>query len=100
MAAVYVNGQKACSKGFRLKVDNVKPRLLLLRTSRSGGRDVVTLKVSESSTIMMVGRGVKWHRKVLAAHRLFVLRLPVPVGAATMIVSDRAGNKLVRHLRW
>ena len=99
-AVVYVYGHEACSKGLRLKVDNVRPRLLLLRTSRSAGRDAVTLKISERSTVTMTGRGVKWHRLVLAAHRLSVLRLPGGVRAATMIVADRAGNRVVRHLHW
>jgi hypothetical protein len=99
-AAVYVNGKQACSKGFRLKVDNVRPRLLLLRTSRAGGSDLVGLRVSERSTVTMAAPGLKWHRKTLAAQRLVVLRLPARVGAATLIVSDRAGNRLVRHMHW
>ena len=35
LAAVYLNGQQACSKTFRLRVDNVRPRLLMLGTSRA-----------------------------------------------------------------
>jgi hypothetical protein len=99
-AAVYVNGQQACSKGFRLKVDNVRPRLLLLRTSRGAGSDLLGLRVSERATVSLAAPGLKWHRKTLAAKRLVMLRIPARVGAATLIVSDRAGNRVVRHVHW
>lgn len=99
-AVVYVDGQQACAKGFRLKVDNIRPRLLRLATSRGVGGDVVTLKLSERSTVAITGRGLKWHRRVLAARRLSILRLSTHVNRATMIVTDRAGNRLVRRLNW
>lgn len=99
-AVVYVNGQQACEKGFRLKIDNVRPRLLLLSTSRNAGGDVLTLKISERSTITISGRGVKLHPRALAARRLSILRLPTRVARVTLVVTDRAGNRLVRHLHW
>jgi hypothetical protein len=100
-ALVYVNGQQACSRVFRLKVDNIRPRLLLLATSRKAGRDLVTLRVSEKSWVTIGSRGIKWpHPKVISAHRLSVLRLPARVRAAKLVVRDRAGNQVVRNLRW
>ena len=99
-AVVYVNGQQACAKGFRLKVDNVRPRLLLLATSRDAEGDVLTLMISDWSTITITGRGVKLHPRALAARRLTTLRLPTRVARATLVVSDRAGNRLIRRLHW
>ena len=101
-AAAFVNGQKACSKGFRLRIDNVRPRLLFLATSRSGGGVILTLRLSERSSVTTLGRrDVNWpRRKVLAGHRLFTFRFPSRVHAATMIVRDRAGNQRVRQLHW
>jgi hypothetical protein len=103
LAAVYLNGQKACSKGFRLRVDNVRPRLLLLATSRSGGRVVLGLRLSERSSITINGRrDVKWPSgKILAGRHRFTFRFPGGrVHAATLVVLDRAGNRLVRQLHW
>ena len=101
-AAVYVNGQEACSKGFRLRVDNVRPRLLFLATSRSGGRVILTLRLSERSAVTILGRrDVNWpHRKILAGRRLITFQFPSRVHTATMIIRDRAGNQLVRQLHW
>ncbi len=99
-AAVYLNGQQACSKAFRLKVDNVRPGLLSLATSRRAGRDLVTLRVSERSTVVMYGHGASLTHRVLPGRRLITLRLPANLVDATMILIDRAGNRLVRHLRW
>ncbi|HJQ48952.1 MAG TPA: hypothetical protein VJ838_00350 [Gaiellaceae bacterium] len=100
-AVVLVNGQQACSKSFRLRVDNVRPKLLTLATTRHGSQDWTSLRVSEKSWVTMAGHGVKWpHPTILSAHRLFILRLPARVHAATMVVRDRANNRLVRHLRW
>lgn len=101
-AAVFVNGKQACSKPFSFKVDNVRPRLLLLSTSRSGGTDLVTLRVSEKSGAQIVGRGAtkRPHPWVLSTHRLFVLREPGRVRVARLILTDRAGNRLVRRVTW
>jgi len=101
-AAVYLNGQEACSKGFRLRVDNVRPRLLFLATSRRRGRVILTLRLSERSSLTILGRrDVNWpHRKILAGRRLITFNFPSRVHAATMRVRDRAGNQLVRQLHW
>lgn len=101
-AAVFFDGQEACSKGFRLHVDNVRPRLLFLATSRSGGRAILRLRLSERSSITILGRrDVHWpRRKILAGRRRFTFRFPPRVHAAKMIVRDRAGNRLVRQLHW
>jgi hypothetical protein len=101
-AAVFLNGQEACRKGFRLRVDNVRPRLLFLATSRSGGRVVLALRLSERSSVTILGRrGVNWPRqRSLARRRLITFRFPSRVHAATMIVRDRAGNQRKRQLHW
>lgn len=101
-AAVFLNGQEACRNEFRLRVDNVRPRLLFLATSRSGGRAVLALHLSERSSVTILGRrGVNWPRhRTLAGRRLITFRFPSRVHAATMIVRDRAGNQVTRHLHW
>jgi hypothetical protein len=101
-AAVFLNGQEACRNEFRLRVDNVRPRLLFLATSRSGGRAVVALRLSERSSVTLLGRsGVNWPRKrSLAGRRLITFRFPSGVHAATLIARDRAGNQLKRQLHW
>ena len=101
-AAVFVDGQKACSKGFGLRVDNERPRLLFLATSRTGGGVILRLRLSERSSVTILGRrDVNWpRRKILAGHRQFTFRFPSRVHAATMIVRDRAGNQRVRQLHW
>src|SRR5439155_20597947 len=69
-------------------------------TSRGAGGDVLTLKISERSTITITGRGVKLDPRALAGRRLTTLRLPTRVARATLVVSDRAGNGLIRRLHW
>jgi hypothetical protein len=101
-AWVLVNGQQACVRKFRLKVDNVPPRLLMLSTSRSGGRDVVALRVSEKAAATISGSGItpRRHPWVLSAHRLYYLRLPSRARTGRLTLSDRAGNRFVRRLAW
>jgi hypothetical protein len=102
IAAVYLNGQQACSKAFRLRVDNVSPRLLALRTWRSGGSVALTLRLSERSSITIDGRrDVKWpHGKTLAGGHSYTFRFPARVHGARLVVTDRAGNRVVRQLHW
>jgi hypothetical protein len=101
-AWVLVNGQQACVRKFRLKVDNTPPRLLLLATSRSGGSAVVKLRVSEKAAAQIFGHGLKPRRHpwVLSAHRLYYLRVSARTRAARLVLTDRAGNRLVRRLVW
>jgi len=101
-AAVFLNGQEACRKGFRLRVDNVRPRLLLLATSRSGGRLVLTLRLSERSSVTILGRrDVKWpRRRIVAGRRRITFRFQARVHLATLVVVDRAHNRVVRQLHW
>jgi hypothetical protein len=100
-AVVYVNGQKACTKSFKLKVDNTPPRVLFLRTLRSGQLHLAELRVSEVSSMTVVGRGVP-HRKpvLISAHRTVKARLPLQVRHAQLNLRDRAGNRVVRKLVW
>ena len=100
-ALVYVNGQKACSLGFRLKVDNIPPRLLRLHATTAAHGHVVTFKVSEKSSMSIVGAGAKYRRWVrIAAHRTIHETLPASVGHVRLIFRDRAGNRLIRKLAW
>jgi hypothetical protein len=56
---VLVGGQHACkAMPFSLKVDNTKPRLLLLHTWRASGGDELELRVSELSSMAIVGAHV------------------------------------------
>lgn len=98
-ARVLVDGQQACFKRFRLKVDNTPPRVLLLTTTRSAGGDLLRLRVSEISSMSVVGRNVPRRRPVLiAAHRTIHVYLPASVRFARLILRDRAGNAVVRRL--
>jgi hypothetical protein len=96
---VYVNGQKACSKSFRLKVDNT-PRRLLSSARRPWG--ICTwrpFRVGEKSAIRIARSGQKYsHRAFIATPRLISARLPGRVRHARLIL--RAGNTVVRKLVW
>jgi hypothetical protein len=98
-ALIRVNGQQACTKRFRLKVDNVKPRLLLLSTTGTGVH-LLTLSVSELSSMSIVGRNVHRRPVLIAARRTIRVHLSASVRTARLILTDRAGNTLVRRLVW
>lgn len=100
-AVVLVGGQQAYSMVFRLKVDNTKPRLLLLHTWRASGGDELELRVSERSSMAIVGAHVGHQRpKLIAARRTIRRLLPGTVKTARLILRDRAGNTVVRKLVW
>ena len=100
-AVVYVNGQKACSTTFRLKVDNTPPRLLHLRTSSLGHTHLVYLRVSEKSSMRILGARSKFsHWVLIAAHKLIRAKLSANVRHARLILRDRAGNTVTRKLVW
>jgi len=100
-AVVFVNGQRACTKFFRLRVDNTPPRLLYLRTATSGGVRLLSFRVSEKSQMRIIGGGPKYGRWVLVArHRLINAKLPGSVRVARLVLRDRAGNTIKRKLAW
>jgi len=100
-AVVYGNSQQTKSKFFRLKVDNTPPRLLSLRTGRSGSRNRVSFRVSEKSKMRITGRGSRYSRWVVVArHKLNIVTLPSSVRHARLILRDRAGNTITRRLAW
>jgi hypothetical protein len=93
-ARVFVNGRNACTKRFSLKVDNTPPRILFV--SISGGR--LNIQVSEPSFVSYEGRSGK--PVLVAAGRTNNLRLPSGVRSATVVVRDRAGNRVTRRVSW
>jgi hypothetical protein len=111
-AVIFVKGQHACTTGFRLKVDNVPPRLLSLSTRRTARAHLLGLRVSENSSISVVTRagyvalstpsGRRIHRPWvrIAANSPAHLRVSSTVKTAKLIVRDRAGNTVVRRLAW
>jgi hypothetical protein len=99
-AVIFVKGQAACTKRFRLKVDNVRPRLLVLSTTRTAGVHLLQLSVSELSTMSILGRAVHRRPVLIAAHRTIRVHLSVAVKTARLVLTDRAGNTLVRKLVW
>jgi hypothetical protein len=100
-ALVFVNGQRACSRPFRLKVDNVRPRLLTLKTTRASGADLLSIRVSERCSLRIIGAKDLGRRpRLLAARRTLQFRLPASVRIARLVLRDRAGNKIVRRLVW
>jgi hypothetical protein len=98
-ARILVKGQQACMKRFRLKVDNLRPRLLLLSTT-STGVHLLRLRVSELSSMAIVGRHVHRRPVLIAARRTIRVHLSASVKTARLILTDRAGNTLVRRLVW
>jgi len=98
-ALVFVNGQQACHKGFRLKVDNVRPRLLRVSTTRRGV-DLLRLRVSERALATVVARNVHRRRVRIAARHTVYLQFPASMRTARLIVRDRAGNTVIRRLVW
>jgi hypothetical protein len=100
-AQVLHNGQVACSKSFRLKVDNTRPRLLYLRTTTIGSLRLVSVRVSEAARMQIVGGGSKWGRGFLIARgKLINAKLSGHVRHARLIIRDRAGNMVNRQLAW
>jgi hypothetical protein len=92
-ARVSVNGANACTKRFSLKVDNTPPRIMAAYVS--GGR--LDLRVNETSFVSYAGRGGK--PVLVGAGRLNNLHLPAG-RSATVVVRDRAGNRVTRRLSW
>jgi hypothetical protein len=100
-AAIFVKGQLACTNHFRLKVDNIPPRLLSLSTTSADGVHLLNLSVSENSSISVVRPGATHHRWIsIAANRSVSVRIPARIKTATLIVRDRAGNTILRKLAW
>lgn len=99
-AVVFFNGQSACTKTFRLKVDNIRPRLLRFRAIRTAYANVIELRVSESSVIRVHARGLRARSAHARARRTLFIHLPRRVHNATVVVRDRAGNSIVRRARW
>ena len=101
LAVVYSSDQQTESMFFRLKVDNTPPRLLYLRTSRTGSGGMVSFRVSEKSQLRIPGGGPKYRHWIwVAPHRLIHATLPASVRHARLILRDRAGNTVVRKLAW
>jgi hypothetical protein len=99
-ALVYFRGTHACTATTRLKVDNVSPRLLRLRTSTAAAGRLVALRASERSWLRIVARGVHRERTLIAARREIEVVLPASTTRARLILTDRAGNRTVRTLVW
>ena len=97
-ALVFVNGKQACSRPLTLRVDNVPPRLLSVKTARGAGGVLLSVRLSERSSVRL--KGVRMAARVLPARRTVTLQLPATVGVGLLIVTDRAGNKVVRRLVW
>jgi hypothetical protein len=100
-AVVFVNGQRACSRPFRLRVDNVPPRLLRLTTTRAAGGGLLSVRVSERCSLTIIGASLSGRRsRALPARRTFAFRVQPRVSIARLVLRDRAGNKVVRRLVW
>jgi hypothetical protein len=99
-AQALVNGKPACTNPFRLKVDNTPPRLLLLSTTRSARGDMLRLRVTERSSMAVVGRHLRRRSALIAGHRTIEVRLPSGPRVARLILRDRAGNTVLRRLVW
>jgi hypothetical protein len=97
-ALVLYKGQSACSKPFHLKVDNVPPRLLHLKATRSGS-DLLSLEVSERSLLKVIGPSLHW-RGMISAQKTIRLHFPASLGSAQLILRDRAGNTVRRRVAW
>jgi hypothetical protein len=101
-AQILINRIPACTKPFRLKVDNKPPRLLKLSTTfDSTGGHRLNLRVSERSSMKILGRHVGHRRLVFVEpHRTIHVLLSAKVRKARLVLRDRAGNRVVRKLVW
>jgi len=110
-AVVFVKGQRACAKSFRLKVDNIPPRILTLSTASTARAHQLSVRVNERGTLSVVGRhgalllhlpSGHLHRGPLriGAYRVVHVSLSAKVKSANLIVRDRAGNTARRRLKW
>lgn len=98
-AVVFVKGQRACAKGFRLKVDNIPPKIVTLSTTSTARAHVLTLRLSEHVRLQLIGRHL--HRSLrVPGLRLVHVNLPASVKKVRLIARDRAGNTIGRRLRW
>ena len=108
LAQVLVRGAKACTNPFQLtKQNNARPRLLLLATSHDpivhepDQADLLTLRVSEPSSLTIVAQNVHWRRTWrIPGSKVVQHKLPVRVRKAKLILRDRAGNRVTRSLGW
>lgn len=100
MAVVYVDGRQACARSFRLKVDNTRPRLLLLSSTRLAGGNLLRIRVSERASLQIVAPRYHLRTVLVASRRTVEIHLPLRVTRAKLVLRDRAGNVLVRRLRW
>jgi hypothetical protein len=60
----------------------------------------VSLMVSEKSSVRIVGADVHRRPVLIAARKLIHLHLASSVRSARLILTDRAGNTVVRRLHW
>ena len=72
----------------------------MLATSRSGGTNAVSLRVSETSLLAVQGRGLKRKPVRVAPHRTVNLHFSGSLHTARLSLRDRAGNVRVWHLHW
>lgn len=106
-ARVLVGSAEACVNPFQVaKVNNARPRLLLMATSRDpilhepDQIHLLTLRVSERSSLKIVARHLHWRTKRIPAAKVLQFRLPVSVRKVKVILRDRAGNTVTRSLSW
>jgi hypothetical protein len=99
-AIVYFHGRRACTRTFRLKVDNRKPRLLRFSHKSLAHANLISLRVSERSSMQVVARHFHRRAVLIAPHRTVLVHLPRRVKRAKLVLRDRAGNVIVRRLRW
>lgn len=98
-ARVFVYGQPACTNRFQLIKGGARPGLLLLATSR-GTRDLLTLRVNETSYMKVVAPHMHWRTNRVPAHKIVQFSLPASVRKGRLTLRDRAGNKQTWRLVW
>src|SRR5690348_955332 len=98
-AVIFVDAEPACRISFTLKVDNVPPRLLHLLPWHDVHAHVLDFRLSETSTVTLTGKGVK-RSYLVAPKRDARWMLPIGLRSARLVVTDRAGNTVVRRLVW
>lgn len=99
-ALVFVNGVKACTNRFQLlKANTVRPQLMSLAT-KGGKRNLLTLRVSETSLMKVVARHLHWRTNQILANKVRQFSVPGSVRKAKLILRDRAGSIVVRKLIW
>ena len=98
-ARVFVYGELACTNRFQVVKSRGRPSVLLLATS-NGTRNLLTLRVGETSWMKVVARHLHWRTNPLRAHKVAQFSVPARVRKARLMLRDLSGRTVTWRLVW